>query len=111
MAAAKDENGVVGMKKSTKLARDILEVFVIEHSSGNYIYSLEDVLKQYPEIGDDMAAEQEFVYAACSRWLGEAEVEALYDSADAHVLGVGLSDATRHAIFLEHLGKKLGTIH
>lgn len=111
MAAAKDENGVVGMKISRKIARDLLRIFVQEHSSGNYIYSLEDVLKQYPEMGDDLAAEQELVQAACLRWLGEAEVEALYETSDAHVLGVGLSDATRHAIFLEHLGKKLKTIH
>ena len=66
---------------------------------------------RYPELGDELAAEQELVQAACLRWLGEAEAEALYEASDAHVLGVRLSDATRHAIFLEHLGKGVKTIH
>ena len=95
------------MRRSIRcLMRTILARIFEEHQKQHYIYTLKEAARADDQIsvllGQGYAGDIETL----EKWIGESQIEMLYDSADAEVLGFGLSGQAKHEIFLEYLERK-----
>ena len=82
-----------------------------EHTRQNYIYTLEETVQVDHKLATQLHQTDEASVSALERWVGEARIEMLYESADAGVLGLGLSPRLRHEIFLDYLDRKMPGDH
>lgn len=90
------------LKLKTSLAVRILNLIIQKHKKTVYIYTLGEVAAMDEEISVDMRSVQKSEIKLIEKCFGEAQVEMLYETSDAAVVGVGMSQGMKHAIFIEH---------
>lgn len=91
----------------TSLATLILELMSREHKKGVYIYTFEEAVARDEKILAEAGAAGDREIRVIERCFGEAQIEMLYHSSDAALVGVGFTQVMKHAIFLEYLDHKM----
>lgn len=93
----------------TSLAARIYQLVFREHQKGNYIFTFAEAATSNDQVFAEVSSADLSTIKTIEQYFGEAQIEMLYETSDAAVAGLGLSPNTKHAIFLEHLGRNVGS--